>query len=119
MAYAAINQAPPEQTLDQLERDEEGFLLDARDWHPGLIDAFAHEGIMLEGILMTRLIFGENVHILSSINKVALPASLVGSVTRTRDLSSPRVQLRMVMLRSQSGRCMVMVITEYDDRPRQ
>ncbi|MGD2138116.1 MAG: TusE/DsrC/DsvC family sulfur relay protein [Gammaproteobacteria bacterium] len=29
--------------LSQLERDEEGFLLDAHDWHPDLIDAFAAE----------------------------------------------------------------------------
>jgi TusE/DsrC/DsvC family sulfur relay protein len=30
-------------SLDQFERDEEGFLLDAHDWHPGLIEAFAAE----------------------------------------------------------------------------
>lgn len=30
-------------TLDQLDRDEEGFLCDAQDWHPGLIEAFAAE----------------------------------------------------------------------------
>jgi len=29
--------------LDRLERDEEGFLCDAQDWHPGLIAAFAAE----------------------------------------------------------------------------
>ena len=35
---------PPEETmLDALQRDEEGFLLDARDWHPGLIDPLAME----------------------------------------------------------------------------
>jgi tRNA 2-thiouridine synthesizing protein E len=43
MAYAATTRVPPEQTLDQLDRDEEGFLLDANDWHPALIDAFAAE----------------------------------------------------------------------------
>jgi tRNA 2-thiouridine synthesizing protein E len=43
MAYAATTPVPPEQTLDQLDRDEEGFLLDAHDWHPALIDAFAAE----------------------------------------------------------------------------
>jgi tRNA 2-thiouridine synthesizing protein E len=32
-----------EPALTQLERDEEGFLLDAHDWHPDLIDAFAAE----------------------------------------------------------------------------
>jgi TusE/DsrC/DsvC family sulfur relay protein len=30
-------------TLTRLDRDEEGFLLDAHDWHPGLVKAFAAE----------------------------------------------------------------------------
>lgn len=29
--------------LDQFERDEEGFLCNAQDWHPGLMEAFAAE----------------------------------------------------------------------------
>jgi TusE/DsrC/DsvC family sulfur relay protein len=32
-----------EPTLAQLDRDEEGFLLNADDWHPDLINAFAAE----------------------------------------------------------------------------
>ena len=32
-----------ERRLARLDRDEEGFLLDAHDWHPGLIEAFAAE----------------------------------------------------------------------------
>jgi len=35
--------ARDERTLAQLDRDEEGFLLDTRDWQPGLVDAFAAE----------------------------------------------------------------------------
>jgi tRNA 2-thiouridine synthesizing protein E len=29
--------------LDIFDRDEEGFLLNANDWHPGLVEAFAAE----------------------------------------------------------------------------
>lgn len=43
MAYAATTPIPAELTLDQLDRDEEGFLLNVHDWHPALIDAFAAE----------------------------------------------------------------------------
>ncbi len=35
--------APEDIVLDELERDEEGFLLDAHDWHPGLIEPLAAE----------------------------------------------------------------------------
>ena len=38
-----------EKSLEELERDEEGFLLDASDWHPGLIEPLAEEA----GIEMT------------------------------------------------------------------
>ncbi len=68
---------------------------------------------------MTRFIFGENVHIFLSISNVALPASFGGALTLTKDLFSPKVQLCMVMVRSQSGRWMVIVITESDEVPRQ
>lgn len=37
------NTAVVSSRLDMLERDEEGFLLNASDWHPGLIDEFARE----------------------------------------------------------------------------
>ena len=43
MISTASNHIPDTETLDQLARDEEGFLLDARDWHPDLIPAFAAE----------------------------------------------------------------------------
>ena len=43
MSIALASRAHQEPSLAQLERDEEGFLLDAGDWHPGLIDAFAAE----------------------------------------------------------------------------
>ena len=43
MAHAATTRILPEHSLDQFDRDEEGFLLDACDWHPELIDAFAAE----------------------------------------------------------------------------
>jgi TusE/DsrC/DsvC family sulfur relay protein len=49
MIQSATTQLPEGQTLDQLDRDEEGFLLDARDWHPELIEAFAAE----DGLVMT------------------------------------------------------------------
>jgi TusE/DsrC/DsvC family sulfur relay protein len=39
----AAERIPPEDSLDALERDEEGFLLDARDWHPGLVEPLAAE----------------------------------------------------------------------------
>lgn len=37
---AIIDETP---VLDQFDRDEEGFLEDASDWHPGLVEAFAAE----------------------------------------------------------------------------
>ena len=43
MISTATTQHPEGPTLDRLDRDEEGFLLDARDWHPDLIEAFAAE----------------------------------------------------------------------------
>ena len=43
MISTATRRIPEARTLDQLERDEEGFLLDARDWYPELIPAFAAE----------------------------------------------------------------------------
>ena len=49
---------------------------------------------------------------LPSTVRVPLPASLRGSMTRTRVRLSPSVQARMVMLRSQSSRWMIMVIWE-------
>ena len=39
MPSARVARAPEERTLDQFERDEEGFLLDAHDWHADLIEA--------------------------------------------------------------------------------
>lgn len=35
--------SPTTPVLDGIERDEEGFLIDTSDWHPGLIDALAAE----------------------------------------------------------------------------
>lgn len=42
MTYAA-SQTFVADSLQKLERDEEGFLLDARDWHPDLIEPLAAE----------------------------------------------------------------------------
>ena len=75
--------------------------------------------IIEDGTLMTRLIFGLKVHMLWSFSKVALPASRAGATTRTRESTSPLFQESIVMVRSQSGRWMVMVMREWDDRPRQ
>ncbi len=68
--------------------------------------------IMDEGTLIMRLTLGAKVHILLSLVSVPLPASLFGLVTRINDVLSPLVQLRIDMLLSQSGRWMVMVISE-------
>jgi TusE/DsrC/DsvC family sulfur relay protein len=43
MTHAVTTQIPLGYPLDQLDRDEEGFLLDVQDWHPDLIAAFAAE----------------------------------------------------------------------------
>lgn len=43
MPSTHTTRALEDRTLDQLGRDEEGFLLDTQDWHPGLIEAFANE----------------------------------------------------------------------------
>jgi TusE/DsrC/DsvC family sulfur relay protein len=43
MTFALDARAHDERRLPQLGRDEEGFLLDAHDWHPDLIEAFAAE----------------------------------------------------------------------------
>jgi TusE/DsrC/DsvC family sulfur relay protein len=34
---------PDDVSLDRLDRDEEGFLLDVSDWHPGLVEELAAE----------------------------------------------------------------------------
>ena len=75
--------------------------------------------IIDDGTLITRLILGENVHMLFSSVSVPLPRSFFGSMIRTSDFSSPLVHACMVIERSQSGRWMTMVISVYDDRPRQ
>jgi TusE/DsrC/DsvC family sulfur relay protein len=49
MYDANAARTPDDITLDQLERDEEGFLQDASDWHPGLIEVLAAE----DGLEMT------------------------------------------------------------------
>jgi len=55
--------------LAQLDRDEEGFLLDAHDWHPDLVEAFAAEdGLELtqercEIIHYIRVYFEENLSV--------------------------------------------------------
>jgi tRNA 2-thiouridine synthesizing protein E len=43
MSSALAFEAAQQRTLDQLERDEEGFLLDAHDWEPSLIEPLASE----------------------------------------------------------------------------
>ena len=39
----AAEEIPTARRLDVLERDEEGFLLDPRDWHPELMEPLAAE----------------------------------------------------------------------------
>ena len=60
--------------------------------------------IIDDGTLITRLIFGENVHMLLSTINVPLPASFFGAVTRTNDFFEPSVHARIDMVRSQDGR---------------
>jgi tRNA 2-thiouridine synthesizing protein E len=43
MSMAHVAPTLEHSRLEQYERDEEGFLLDAQDWHPGLVEAFAAE----------------------------------------------------------------------------
>jgi tRNA 2-thiouridine synthesizing protein E len=43
MLYANLNSLETLPVLDSLDRDEEGFLLDANDWRPELIDPLAEE----------------------------------------------------------------------------
>ncbi len=43
MSITNMAQNRLEHVLDQFERDEEGFLHNAHDWHPGLVEAFADE----------------------------------------------------------------------------
>lgn len=43
MSMALGSPTQDEPALTQLERDEEGFLLNTHDWHPDLINAFAAE----------------------------------------------------------------------------
>ena len=68
---------------------------------------------------MTRLIFGEKVHMRSSSIRVPLPRSFCGAVTRTRESFSPCDQDSIDIDRSQSGRWIVIVISPWDERPRQ
>jgi TusE/DsrC/DsvC family sulfur relay protein len=66
MTIALDTQTRDAGRLARLERDEEGFLLDARDWHAELIEAFAAEdGLELtpercEIIHFIRTYFEEN-----------------------------------------------------------
>ena len=50
MNQLAAHQFPEEIGLEVLARDEEGFLLDANDWHPGLVEPLAAES----GIVLTK-----------------------------------------------------------------
>lgn len=68
---------------------------------------------------MIRLTLGAKVHMLLSFNRVPLPASFLGSVTRTSEVFSPLVHERIDIVRSQSGRWIVIDISEYDEVPRQ
>lgn len=43
MSAEMISRPPHEPSLDELDRDEEGFLLNANEWHPGLIEPLAAE----------------------------------------------------------------------------
>jgi TusE/DsrC/DsvC family sulfur relay protein len=43
MSNALAYEAASERTLAQLARDEEGFLLDANDWDPALVEPLAAE----------------------------------------------------------------------------
>jgi TusE/DsrC/DsvC family sulfur relay protein len=69
MTIAPDVQSRDERALARLDRDEEGFLLDAHDWHPGLIEAFAAEdGLELtpercEIIHYIRVYFEENLSV--------------------------------------------------------
>jgi tRNA 2-thiouridine synthesizing protein E len=49
MSIAIGTRTRNEPALAALERDEEGFLCNAHDWHPDVIEAFADEG----GLAMT------------------------------------------------------------------
>lgn len=49
MFNAPAAQAPDTTGLDQVPRDEEGFLVNADDWHPGMMDELAAE----EGLELT------------------------------------------------------------------
>jgi TusE/DsrC/DsvC family sulfur relay protein len=69
MTIAPDARSHDERTLARLDRDEEGFLLDAHDWHPGLIETFAAEdGLELtsercEIIHYIRTYFEENLSV--------------------------------------------------------
>lgn len=43
MSQAHVIDPPPTDALAHIPRDEEGFLLDAQDWHPDLIGPLADE----------------------------------------------------------------------------
>ena len=66
MPNSAAVWAPEDTTLDQVARDEEGFLLDANDWHAGLIAPLAAEAGLeltperLEVVRYVRTYFEEN-----------------------------------------------------------
>jgi TusE/DsrC/DsvC family sulfur relay protein len=66
MAIVADARTLDQCSLARLDRDEEGFLLDAHAWHPGLVEAFAAEdGLELtaerrEVIHFIRTYFEEN-----------------------------------------------------------
>ncbi|MFZ0257887.1 MAG: TusE/DsrC/DsvC family sulfur relay protein [Gammaproteobacteria bacterium] len=66
MPNSAAIRAPEDIALDEVARDEEGFLLNANDWHPGLIAPLAAEAGLeltperLEIIRYVRTCFEEN-----------------------------------------------------------
>ena len=67
---------------------------------------------------MTRLIFGLNIHISRSFFSVPLPLSLAGAVMKKTLFDMPLVQPLIVIVRSQSGRWMVMSTFANDALPR-
>ncbi len=76
--------------LSQLARDEEGFLLDASDWHPQLADALAAEmGLELtperrEVVSFVRNVYDEQGRVLEARTLLKHLASIWGPERATR-----------------------------------
>jgi len=90
MPSAPAARTKEEITLEEIARDEEGFLLDANDWHPGLVEPLGIEAGLeltserLEIIRYIRRYFEQNYSVPEARTLLKHMAELWGSEKASR-----------------------------------